>query len=102
MSGVTRKQLLRMLAEQTTNYVLMDSTKRAIERMAEDFARETMDDPVWRQRIREEVQRASKLAAAGLERFYAEEAAEAAHSGRKRSPRKTKRKRPGTRASRTS
>ncbi len=103
MSNVTHKQLLRMLAEQSTHYVLMDSTKRAIEKMAEEFARDMQADPVFREQLRQEATRAARAIAESLRIVHeAEDAAAAAHSGRKRSPRKTKRQRPGTRTSRTS
>lgn len=101
MSHVTHKQLLRIIAEQATHYVLMDSTKRAIERIAESYAKELHTDPVYRKRLHEEATRAARILAESLRQVHEAEDA-AAHSGRKRSPRRTKRKRPGTRTSRTS
>lgn len=100
MSNVTpRQHLLRYLAEQSTNYVAVESTKRIIERLAEEFMRDLRADPTWRDEIRQEANRAARLIAASLRAVREDEEA---HSGRKRSPRKTKRRRPGTRTSRTS
>jgi len=93
--------VMRQLAKETTEYVLMESTRRSIERWAEEFAQELREDPIWRAKIKAA---AHEYALAMARQMDAEDEAEArkAHSGRKRSPRKTKRRRPGTRTSRTS
>jgi hypothetical protein len=50
-----RKTIVRELAEIGTRHVLMESTRAAIEKMAEEFAREAMADPEFRAYVRREV-----------------------------------------------
>ena len=86
--------VMKQLAWGTTEYVLMESTRRSIEKWAEEFAKKLREDPEWQREIREAAHEAALIIAGKIR-------APRAHSGRKRSPRKTKRRRPGTRTSRT-
>ena len=94
--------IMKRLTWETTEYVLMESTRRAIEKMAEDFARELHSDPQSREELRRDARHAAEAIAESMRINREAEEARKAHSGRKRSPRKTKRRRPGTRTSRTS
>ena len=46
--------LLRRLIKETSGHVLMESTRAAIERFAEEFVRDALSDPVWREHARQE------------------------------------------------
>jgi hypothetical protein len=48
------------MVEQTTGLVLMESTRASIERMADEVARDMMDDPEFRRQLRDETGRAAK------------------------------------------
>ena len=50
-----RRTLVRQVAEDSTRHVLMESTRAAIEKMAEEFARDAMADPEFRAYLRREV-----------------------------------------------
>jgi hypothetical protein len=63
---VKKRELLRMLAESSTEHVMLASVRAAIERMAEDFAREALADPVFREAMREEARRAARIMAESL------------------------------------
>ena len=56
----SRKTLMRQLAEEGSRHVLMESTRAAIEKMAEEFAREAMADPEYRAYLRREVATAAR------------------------------------------
>jgi pantoate kinase len=61
-----RKTLLQRIAEESTKHVLLESTRAAIEKMAEDFAREAMADPEYRDLLRREARAAAKEIVAAL------------------------------------
>jgi hypothetical protein len=58
--------LLRRLIKQTTGHVLMESTRASIERFAEEYVRDALSDPVWRELARQETQAAVREAALAL------------------------------------
>ena len=49
-----RKTLIRLIAEESARHVLTESTRAAIDKIAEDFARELRADPEYREFIRRE------------------------------------------------
>ena len=55
---VSRKFLVRWMAQQHSQHVLLESTRAAIEKMAEEFAREALSDPDFRTQMRTEVRAA--------------------------------------------
>jgi len=61
-----RQALLSNLAYKATLDVLMPSTRRAIEKMAEDFARDMLADPEFRQQLRDEATAAARDIARSL------------------------------------
>jgi hypothetical protein len=61
-----RKTLVQQIAEESTKHVLLESTRAAIEKMAEDFAREAMADPEYRDLLRREARAAAKEIVAAL------------------------------------
>jgi hypothetical protein len=61
-----RQSLLSNLAYKASLDVLLPSTRAAIEKMAEEFARDMLADPVFRQQLREEATRAAREIAASL------------------------------------
>jgi hypothetical protein len=61
-----RESLLNNLAYKASLDVLMPSTRRAIEKMAEDFAREMLADPVFREQLRQEATAAAREIARSL------------------------------------
>jgi hypothetical protein len=56
--SVSRKFLVRWMAQQHSQHVLLESTRAAIEKMAEEFAREALADPDFRTQMRTEVRAA--------------------------------------------
>ena len=64
MNGMSRRRVsVRSMAQETSGYVLMESTRRAIERMAEDFARDALADPEFRAYLRSEAVAAARAIA---------------------------------------
>jgi hypothetical protein len=61
-----RRSLLRDLAYETSYQVLLPSTRAAIEKMAEDFARDMLADPVFREQLRQEATAAAREIALSL------------------------------------
>ena len=57
---------MRLLAEDATAHVLSASTRAAIEKIAEDFAREMLADEEFRRQLREEAIWAARAIAASL------------------------------------
>ena len=55
MARLRRRLRSPELAEETVPHVLSESTRANIEKMAEEFAREMMADPVYREQLREAV-----------------------------------------------
>jgi hypothetical protein len=53
-----RRPRIRRLAHEGSHYVLLESTKAAIEKMAQEFAREALADPEFRAQMRAEVRAA--------------------------------------------
>ena len=62
----SQRSLLSNLAYKASLDVLMPSTRAAIEKMAEEFARDMLADPEFRQRLREEATRAAQDIARSL------------------------------------
>jgi hypothetical protein len=61
-----RKTLVQQIAEEATKHVLLESTRAAIEKMAQDFAREAMADPEYREHLRREARAAAREIVAAL------------------------------------
>jgi hypothetical protein len=57
------------MAQQEANHVMLDSTRAAIEKMAEEFARETLADPEFRAQMRKELRAAMREVVAELKRY---------------------------------
>src|SRR5574341_383414 len=57
---------LRVIAEDATSHVLGASTRAAIEKMAEEFAREMLADEEFRRQLREGALRAARAVAESL------------------------------------
>ena len=56
--------------------MLMESTRRSIEKWAEEFARELREDPVWREEIKREAKRAATVIGESLRILHDREDAE--------------------------
>jgi hypothetical protein len=63
---VKKKELLRMLAESSTEHVMLASVRASIERMAEEFVKDALADPVFRQQLKDEARRAARMIAESL------------------------------------
>ena len=63
-----RRLPLSRMAHQAALDVLLPSTRAAIEKMAEEFARDMLADPEFRQRLREEATSAAREIARSLKR----------------------------------
>ena len=63
-----RRRRLLVLAEETVPYVMSESTRKAIEKMAEEFAREMLADPEVRAEIRQAVGPTAEKAKRALRR----------------------------------
>jgi len=61
-----KRPTLRTIAQESTGYVLLESTRAAIEKMAEEFARDMMKDPEYRKRMHEAATLAARAFAAAL------------------------------------
>ena len=61
-----RRSLLSNLAYKASLDVLLPSTRAAIEKMAEDFARDMLADPVFREQLRQEATAAAREIARSL------------------------------------
>jgi hypothetical protein len=61
-----RRSQLSTLAYRASLDVLLPSTRAAIEKMAEEFARDMLADPEFRQRLREEATAAARDIARSL------------------------------------
>jgi pantoate kinase len=67
MKGVPRrKTLVQEMSEIAAKQVLSDSTRRAIEKMAEEFARDMLADKEFREYLRREATAAAREIAAAL------------------------------------
>jgi hypothetical protein len=60
MKFSARRMLIREMARQEATRVLSESTRTAIEKMAEEFARDMLRDPVFRRYLREEATKAAR------------------------------------------
>jgi hypothetical protein len=60
------KSLVRQMAEDTSRHVLLESTRAAIEKMAEEFAKDALADPEFRAYLREEATSAAREIARAL------------------------------------
>ena len=61
-----RQTLLRQMARDEATHVVSDSTRAAIEKMAEEFARDMLKDPEFRQYLRDEATKAAREIARAL------------------------------------
>jgi len=61
-----RQTLLRQMARDEATRVVSDSTRAAIEKMAEEFARDMLKDPEFRQYLRDEATKAAREIARAL------------------------------------
>ncbi|HEY2406101.1 MAG TPA: hypothetical protein VGI10_08860 [Polyangiaceae bacterium] len=64
-----RKPLVRQLAEESAKHVLSESTRAAIDKMAEDFAKEALADPEFRAYMRREVTAAVRVVIEAMREF---------------------------------
>jgi hypothetical protein len=48
------------MVHEVSGHVLLESTRASIEKMAEEFAREMLSDPVFRQQLRDDARRAAR------------------------------------------
>jgi hypothetical protein len=60
------RSLSRRIAEDTAAHVLSETTRAAIEKMAEEYAREMLQDDEFRMQLREEAREAARKVAASL------------------------------------
>jgi hypothetical protein len=58
--------MLQRLIEEGSDWVLMESTRASIEKFAEEYVRDAMSDPVWRELVRQETRMAVRKAIAAL------------------------------------
>ena len=65
---MSRPTHVRRIAEESARVVLLESTRAAIEKMAEEFARDMLRDEDFRRHLREEATRAAKAIAGTLRR----------------------------------
>lgn len=61
-----RRNLMRRIAEMSANYVISESTRAAIEKIAEDFAKEALSDPEFRAYMKREATAAARGVVADL------------------------------------
>ena len=61
--------MLRWMAQQQTSHVLLESTRAAIDKIAEEFAKEVLADPEFRKQTRKEVRAAMREVVAELKRY---------------------------------
>jgi hypothetical protein len=59
-------RVVRAMAQETAGHVLSESTRAAIEKMAEEFARDMLKDVEFRKYLREEAVQAARAIAASL------------------------------------
>jgi hypothetical protein len=59
-------RVVRAMAQETAGHVLSESTRAAIEKMAEEFARDMLKDVEFRKYLREEAVRAARAIAGTL------------------------------------
>ena len=69
MARLRRRLRSQELVEETVPHVLSESTRANIEKMAEEFAREMMADPVYREELREAVRELAHACARELKDF---------------------------------
>jgi cobalamin biosynthesis Mg chelatase CobN len=61
-----RKTLARQIAEESAKHVLSESTRAAIDKMAEEFARDMLADKEFREHLRREATAAAREIARAL------------------------------------
>jgi len=61
-----RKTLVQQIAEESARHVLSESTRAAIDKMAEEFARAALADPEFRAYLRREATAAAREVVAAL------------------------------------
>jgi len=55
-----RKTRVQVMAQERAEYVVCESTRQAIEKIAEDFAREALADPEFRAELRRDAREAAR------------------------------------------
>jgi hypothetical protein len=72
MKRVARKRpdrharILQRMIEEGSDWVLMESTRASIEKFAEEYVRDALSDPVWREMVRQETRSAVRNAVLAL------------------------------------
>ena len=67
MKAVTEKKtLVQQMAEESARHVLSESTRAAIDKMAEEFAKDMLADPEFRAHLRREATAAAREIAKAL------------------------------------
>jgi pantoate kinase len=66
MARTARQLLIREMARIEATRVLSESTRAAIEKMAEEFAQDMLKDPVFRAYLRDEATKAARAIAEAL------------------------------------
>jgi hypothetical protein len=61
-----RKTLVQQLAEESAKHVLSESTRAAIDKMAEEFAKDMLADKEFREHLRREATAAAREVVAAL------------------------------------
>jgi hypothetical protein len=61
-----RKTLVQQLAEESAKHVLSESTRDAIDKMAEEFAKDMLADKEFREHLRREARAAAREVVAAL------------------------------------
>ena len=67
-----RRSLLQQLIESSSQHVLLESTRAAIEKMAEEFARDALSDPEFRAQARAEIKVEVRKLVAAMRKAYPE------------------------------
>ena len=65
-SVVEKKTLVQQMAEESARHVLSESTRAAIDKMAEEFAKDMLADPEFRAHLRREATAAAREIAKAL------------------------------------
>jgi hypothetical protein len=63
---MARRSIVRQMAQETSRHVLLESTRAAIEKMAEEFAKDALADPEFRAYLRAEATSAAREIARSL------------------------------------
>jgi hypothetical protein len=80
-----RKTLVQQMAEESAKYVVSVSTRAAIDKIGEDFARDALADPVFRAHLKREATAAAREVVARLREVNPE-----LHGVKKKRPRRVR------------